>query len=521
MKRLIALLMAILMTAGVLAGCGSGSSDNYTGDGIKKTLVIGTDADINNLDLQKQQDQINNIILKNTHQTLVFFTNEQTFEPGIASSWEYLNDEGTILRFYLRDDVKFSDGTALTAEDVKFTYEMALENLVATVLKGMLSVTVVDEYTVDIETETFNNEFIASLASVPLSIQSKAAYESGMENPYYIGTGPYKFVDWVEGEYCRLEKVEGYWGESGTNVPEYYAPGVSEAIEFRPYIEASARVIALQNGEIDVCINPPINELQYLEEDEDITVFEKTGTRLFYFAFNVEARPWNNQTLRQAVACAIDREAVIDAAVYGKGIPQTTILNRGLWGFYDDMEGFDYDVERAKQLMAEAGYANASAENPVISTTLTYASSNPYEQIATVIQANLKEIGINVTLIKLEDAALKSECSEGNQELFVWRWNEDSKVDFVYRDLFYSDSANNYHQYSDFYVDQLTDTVAAEKDETVRLAAAQELQAYLVDACPQVPLYIANLVIAYNKNLQGEYLFGGGNHIWAHAYVTE
>ena len=520
MKRLSALLLVVLMIAGVITGCGKGgSNDGYTEEGIKKTLVIGTDADINNLDLQKQQDQINNIVLKNTHQTLVFFSNEQTFEPGIARSWEYLNAEGTKIRFYLREDVKFSDGTPLTAEDVKFTYEMALGNESASLLRGLVSVTAVEKYVVDMEIESFHNEFIASLASVPLSIQSKAAYESGMENPYYIGSGPYRFVDWVEGEYCRLEKVENYWGENADHAPEYFGTGVSETIEFRPYIDASARVIALRNGEIDVCINPPINELQQLEEDEDITVYEKTGSRLFYFGFNVEAEPWNNQTLRQAVACAIDRQAVLDAAVNGKGITQTTVLNRGLWGFYDDMEGYIYDVERARKLMAEAGYGSASAENTVISTTLTYASSSPYEQIATVIQANLKQIGIDVTLIKMEDAALKTDCMNGNQELFIWRWNEDSKVDFVYRDLFYTDSASNYYHYADSYADQLTDTVATELDETKRLAAAKELQVYLVDACPQVPLYVANLVIAHNKNLQGEYFYGGGNHLWAHAYI--
>lgn len=520
MKKLIALLLSVTMIASVFVGCG-GSGNSGSGEGgIKETLVIGTDADINNLDLQKQQDQINNIVLKNTHQTLVYFSNEQTFEPGLAKSWEFTDD--THITFHLRDDVTFSDGTPFTAEDVKFTYEMALENVVASVLKGMVAVTVVDDYTVEIEIETYNNEFIQSLANVPLSIQSKAAYESGVENPYYIGTGPYKFDEWIEGEYCRLTKVEDYWGgTTEEEVPDYYAPGVSTNLEFRPYIEASSRVIALQNGEVDVCVNPPINELQYLEEDENITVEEKSGTRLFYFAFNTEAKPWDNQTLRQAVACAIDRDAVLEAAVYGKGQLQTTILNRGLWSFYDDMDGFDYDVERAKSLMEEAGYAGGSASNVVLTTSLTYATSSPYEQIATVIQANLKEIGIEVTLNPLEDATLKTECSEGNQELFIWRWNEDSKVDFVYRDLFYTDSPSNYHQYSDAYADELVDKVATEKDEATRLAASEELQTYLVDACPQVPLYIANLVIAYNKNLQGQNLFGGGNHYWAHAYVTE
>lgn len=539
MKKRIALLLSVAMLAVSLAGCGgSGSSGGSSGGGSaagsgggqaaeggseaaghKSSLIIGTDADIDNLDLQKQQNSTNNIILKNTHQTLVFFNNgsagDERFGPCLATSWEFTDDTHIVMK--LRDDVYFNDGekTPMTAEDVKFTLDMAMGNMVASALAGYVSCTVVDDYTIEIEIESYNNEFVQSLSSVPLSVQSKKAYDDGVEEPYYIGTGPYKFDEWVEGEYCRLVKVDDYWGNE---IPEgeNLAPGVAETIEFRPYIEASSRVMALQAGEIDVCVNPPINELQYLEEDENVTVYEQTGTRLFYFGFNVEKEPWNNQKLRQAVACAIDREAVLEAAVYGKGTLQNTILNRGLWGFYDEMEGFEYDVDRAKSLLAEAGIAEGS-----VNTTLSYASGNPYDQIATVIQANLAAIGVNVTLEPMETATLRSACADGSQELFLWRWNEDSKVDFVYRDLFYTGSGSNYHHYSDTKADELVDQVATEKDQTKRLEYAQELQEYLVDACPQVPLYIANLVVAYNKNLQGQYFYGGGNHDWRHAYVAE
>ena len=498
---------------------GGSASGGSAAAGHKESLIIGTDTDINNLDLQKQQDQINNIILKNTHQTLVFFNNGSSgdvrFDPCLATSWEFIDD--THIEMKLRDDVYFNDGaqTPMTAEDVKFTLDMAMDNMVASVLAGYVGCTVKDEHTIEIEIEKYNNEFVQSLASLPLAIQSKKAYDDGVEDPFYIGTGPYKFDEWVEGEYCRLVKVEDYWGN---HIPagENLAPGVAEILEFRPYIEASSRVMALQAGEIDVCVNPPINELQYLEEDKNITVYEQTGTRLFYFAFNVEKAPWDNQTLRQAVACAIDRNAVLEAAVYGKGTPQTTILNRGLWGFYDEMDGFDYDVERAKSLMAEAGYPDGG-----ITTTLSYATGTPYEQIATIIQANLADIGITVTLEPMETATLKSACVDGSQELFLWRWNEDSKVDFVYRDLFYTGSGSNYHHYGDAKADEMIDIVATEKDADKRLEAAQELQTYLVDACPQVPLYIANLVVAYNKDLQGQYFYGGGNHDWRHAYIAQ
>ncbi len=513
MKQRFALLLAlVLLVTSMVSGMAASVPAH------KETLIIGTDADIITLDLQNQQDQVNNIVLKNTHQTLVFFNNgsqgDERFVPGLAKHWEFIDD--THIKMELRDDVYFNDGnkTPMTAEDVKFTLDMALGNKVASILKGYVECKVVNPHEIEITIEKYNNEFIQSLSSVPLSIQSKKAYDDGVENPYYIGTGPYKFDSWVEGEYYRLVKVEDYWGNA-LPAEDNFSAGVSDIIEFRPILEASARVIALQNGEVDVCINPPINELPNLEADDNIVVFEKPGTRLFYFGFNTQKAPWDNVKLRQAAACAIDRKAVLEVALYGKGTLQKTILNRGLWGFYDEMPGFDYDVERAKTLLAEAGYANG------LQTTLNYASGAPYEQIATVIQANLAEIGVEVKLEPLEAATHRTNCAEGKHELFLWRWNEDSKVDFVYRDLFYTGSGANYHHYADPKADELIDLVATEKDQEKRMEYGIELQKYLVEACPQVPLYIANLVIAYNKNLKGDYFYGGGNHDWRHAYIAE
>ncbi len=513
MKKLSMLLAIVLLLTSLTAGFVSAETVPH-----KETLIIGTDADINSLDLQTQQDQVNNIVLKLTHQTLVFFNNgshgDEKFFPGLAKSWEFVDD--THIKFELRDDVYFNDGnkTPMTADDVKFTLDSALNNKVASVLKGFVECKVIDPHTIEITIEEYNNEFVQSLASLPLGIQSKKAYDDGVENPYYIGTGPYKFDEWVEGEFYRVVKVADYWGNS-LPAEDNYSAGISDIIEFKPMPEGSSRVIALQNGEVDVCINPPINELQYLMEDENITVFEKAGTRLFYFGFNTQKEPWNNEKLRQAVACAIDKQSVLDVALDGKGTLQKTILNRGLWGFYDDMEGFDYNVDRAKELLKEAGFEGG------LKTTLNYASGAPYEQIATVIQANLADIGIEVTLQPLETATHKTNCVEGNHELFLWRWNEDSKVDFVYRDLFYSGSGSNYHHYADKKADELIDLVATEKDQEKRMAYGVELQEYLVEAAPQVPLYIANLIIAYNKNLKGDYFYGGGNHDWRHAYIAE
>ena len=290
-----------------------------------------------------------------------------------------------------------------------------------------------------------------------------------------MGTGRYIFDEWVPGQYVRFVKNENYWGDD---------PGVSDVIEFRPIIEAASRVAALQSGDIDVCIDPPINELSFLEEDEDITVHNQAGTRLFYLGFNCESEPFNNQTLRQAIACAINRQEIIDGVLDGYGQAQTTQRSTVVWSFYDDMEGFDYDVERAKELLAEAGYSEGE-----LTVTLYISNGSPYTSIAPMIMQYLGEIGVGVDIQQFDEATLKTQCQDGNQQMFLWRWNVIDRLDEIYTELFSTDYATNYHQYSDPYVDDMAKQVLTEKDRDTREQLSIELQEYLVEACPQVPLY--------------------------------
>lgn len=201
----------------------------------------------------------------------------------------------------------------------------------------------------------------------------------------------------------------------------------------------------------------------------------------------------------------------------GRGKPQTSILNRGVWSFLDDneIEGYTYDLDRAKELMAEAGYPDGG-----LTVNLYAATDDPYKTIAPIIQANLQQIGITVNIQSFDQATLKTECQAGNQDMFLWRWNVITRLDETYRELYYTGYPTNYHHLADSYVDEMTDKILVEKDADVRMQESQELQQYMAEIVPQVPLYVPDLVIAYNKNLQGTYLFGGGNHVWSHAYVA-
>lgn len=522
MKKFLALLLSVVMLLS-LAACGSsnngGDSNSSGGDSsnsdassgtgeIQSKLTIGIASDINELDPQAQNDQINNNCIALTHQTLVFLANENNdYLPSLAESWEWTDD--THLVFHLVQNACFSDGTPFNADDVVFTYEKAMDpsrSAVAATLGLVESVEKIDDYTVQFVTSSYSNELLAVLAGYPLVILSEDAYnDASNTQPYLVGTGRYVYEDWKEGQYVRFVKNENYWGDD---------PGVAEVIEFRPILEAASRVAALQSGDIDVCIDPPVNMLEALKADDNIVVENRDGTRLFYLGFNCEKAPFDNQKLRQAVSCAIDKETIIQVVLQGLGKSQKTVVNRGVWSFYDDMEGFEYDVDRAKELMAEAGY-----EPGELTVDLYVSNAAPYTTIAPLIKTYVEAIGITVNIEQFDEATLKDKCQNGEQQMFLWRWNVIDRLDEIYTELFSTDYATNYHQYSDSYVDEMAVKVLTEKDRDTREQLSIELQEYLVEACPQAPLYVADLVIAYRKGLTGTYLFGGGNHNWSWAYV--
>ena len=284
MKKLFALLLVVVMVFSLVA-CGSKEESN--------TLTIGIAQDINNLNPQMQNDQINNNCITLTHQVLIYLKNptEQAetgsaYGPMIAESWEW-EDDNTLV-FHLFEGIKFSDGSACTAEDCVYTYEMAMspESNTSGTLGLLTGIEARDELTFVIKTTSYSNDLMSALSTKPLVIQSKDAWEDpANEEPWLIGTGQYKLESWVEGQSITFVKNENYWC---TDTEGMNAPGVADKIIFKPLLEATSRVMALQNGEIDVCVDPLTTELQFLEKDEKLVVHSEAGTRLFYFGFNCE-----------------------------------------------------------------------------------------------------------------------------------------------------------------------------------------------------------------------------------------
>ena len=236
---------------------------------------------------------------------------------------------------------------------------------------------------------------------------------------------------------------------------------------------------------------------------------------MHYLAFNMSGEPFgSNQKLRQAIAMAINKDNIITVASEGLGTPAVTFFSQG-FGYYDGYDPYPYDGEKAKALLAEAGYPDG------LTFTLYYAGSLK-ELMSQVIQSNLKEIGVNVNIEELETAALKSKLKEGDYEACVYAWANDSAgPDNNVRPLFRTGSSSNRTHYSDEYIDNLMDEALKETDSDKRLEMYKEIQTYILDACPIVPCFYETISVGTNAKLQGFQPDTSGLHRFYDCYIEQ
>ena len=523
-QRILAVIACLAIFCACLAGCSSKTSNSgepaattetsngsaetaateSTG-GYKETVTVALPEDITNLDVQESNATMNLVIQQCIHDPLIKLSADgQSFECKVAESYEQTSD--TTWQFNIRKGIKFHNGNELTADDVLFTFERAVNSGAANDKVAMITaVNKIDDYTVEIVLEDQISDILYYIAYPTLGILNKAAVEADEANGYTIGCGPYVFDSWSNGDNITMHAFEDYYG------------GVkpTKNLTFRIMPEASSRVIALQTGEVDVCIDPPAIELSHIAEDSNLSLLQVSSERMHYLAFNMSGEPFgSNQKLRQAIAMAINKDNIITVASEGLGTPAVTFFSQG-YGYYDGYDPYPYDVEKAKALLAEAGYPDG------LTFTLYYAGSLK-ELMSQVIQSNLKEIGVNVNIEELETAALKSKLKEGDYEACVYAWANDSAgPDNNVRPLFRTGSSSNRTHYSDEYIDNLMDEALKETDSDKRLEMYKEIQTYILDACPIVPCFYETISVGTNAKLQGFQPDTSGLHRFYDCYIEQ
>lgn len=301
-----------------------------------------------------------------------------------------LVDDLTYL-LHLKQGIKFQDGSDFNADVVVANFDRYADPATGTVQGGegftvyYKSWEAVDEYTVKLVTQDLLADVLNYLGEGNL-MHSKKQLEERPESLQYevIGTGPYKFVEWIPGERFVVEINPDYWGDK---------PHFSK-ITWRPVLEAATRVVELKTGRADIITNLPLEFINDIENTKGLKILKETGNMSSYIQFNCEKPPFNDKRVRQAMNYAIDRDSIVNYVMQGYGEPQVTFLNPSHDGYDPDLKPYPYDPEKAKELLAEAGYADGF-------TFTLAAPTDRYQkgkEICEAVAAQLEKIGVHAIL---------------------------------------------------------------------------------------------------------------------------
>ncbi len=527
----LALVLAMVMV--LLAGCARKTEEaKPTEPEIVKggTLRITYSSDPTSLDvhLTPSVGLVHSLI----YDTLVVFGPDRQYHGHLAESWE-VGAGGREITFYLRKGVTFHDGTEFDAEAVKFNFDrLANPDLAspgATWLGPYERTEVIDKYTVKVIFKEPYSPFLYSLSTEFLAIQSPAAiqkYGDDYGQKAAVGTGPFMFEAWEAGDRITLVRNPNYkWP------PFWYenkGPAYFEKVIFYNMPDEMTRLLALENAEIDI-VGIPTHAVEDMKAKPNVEVYEAETSSVVYLGINSSKAPWSDARLRQAVAHIVDREEIVNVALNGMGVPNPTPISTAVFGYEPSLiEEVVYprDIERAKTLLAEAGYRDTDGDGwvdkdgkPLVLEIMTY-NSDPYPRLAEVVREQIIKAGIKVKIKTLESATLLAATPKGEHDaiLIAYGWSDP---DILYY-FFHSsrlDRTNRVH-YVNPQVDQLLEKARTVVDADERFAIYRQIQSIIIRDAPWIPLYTPIACTGVRAEVKG-FKLGPRGAYWLHDAYKE
>jgi peptide/nickel transport system substrate-binding protein len=403
--------------------------------------------------------------------------------PALAESWD-ISEDGLTYTFHLHEGVTFHDGTTFDAEDVKFSFDRARAEDSVNAQKALFadieSVEVVDPQTVVLHLSKPNGNMLFNLAWGDAVIVAPESAANNATNP--IGTGPFTFVDWAQGDRVEIARNDNYWGE----------PVALEAATFRFIADPTAAFAALQAGDVDAFPNFPAPEtVVQFEGDPRFSVVIGSTEGETILAMNNAKPPLDDVRVREAIAHAIDRQAVIDGAMFGFGTPIGTHFAPHHPDYVDLTEQSAYDPERSRELLAEAGH-----ENLTLSLKLP-----PVEGYARrggeIISQQLAAVGITTETTNLEWAQWLEQVFAGRDfDLTIVSHTEPLDIGIYARDDYY-------FQYLDEGFRQIMTDLGNETDPAARSELFKQAQQKIADDYVNAFLFQLPKIGVWNADLQG------------------
>jgi peptide/nickel transport system substrate-binding protein len=453
------------------------------------------------------------LVMPYIYDTLVARHIDNSIHPQLAESWE-VSADGLIVTIHLKEGITFHDGAPLNADAVVFTFERFKEvGVRSPIYGGVMQISAIeaaDDLTVNFTfaepAANFWSTITMPYAGIISPDSARRFDESG--EGYIVGSGPFMLGDWETGQAIILERNPEYaWGP-----PLFDNQGQPHLDEFvyKVIPDASTQLSALIGGEVDVMfINEPSHVMR-LEAEDSIRTEEVLLSSLVYLGFNCQKPPFDEILVRQALAHAIDKKQIVDLALAGIGREAFAPLPPTLLGFDPSLEAhaLKHDPDESGRLLAEAGFELTDegtwmrSGEPLRALLLT-STRAPNENIATLIQSQLGEVGVQVEIQQLDSRAVMQATGEGAFDLLLWRydWNDpDALQIFLSSDRI---GRTNRVAYSNTAVDELLEAGAHELHEQKRVEIYLQAQQIILQEAPWQPLYNPVNILAMRDRVQG------------------
>ncbi|MDF2763696.1 MAG: diguanylate cyclase [Rhodospirillales bacterium] len=446
-------------------------------------------------------------VMNNMNGLLVRVNREGTdVEPDLAERWE-ISPDGTTYTFHLREGLKFSDGSPLTARDAKFSLERLRDqegSVMASMFSVIKSIETPDDGTVVITLNQPSAPFLASLAMFSAAVLPEKALaaadnanagETGDlefgNNP--VGAGAFMLEEWRRGEVLRLKKNPNYWEADRVKL---------DGVEWQFIPNDNTRVLKLQAGEVDAIVFIPFNRVTELQGNPDLQVHLDPSSREDHILINHDHEPLGDVRVRHALYHAIDRQAIVDAVTFGHGKVANSFVPAGAMFYNPDNPDYPYDLEKAKALLKEAGVEGLSLR------FLLTAGDSVHDQIGVIVKDQLAKVGIDVELVKQEEGQQWESTVAGEYDISVNYWTNDiidpdQKATFsVYGD---DENRSYYTGYKNPEVAKLVEQGRVELDRAKREDIYRQIQEIAKRDAHWIDLYYSPFRNASRKNVQNFY----------------
>jgi peptide/nickel transport system substrate-binding protein len=475
----VALVVACAPQAATQAPAAAGSTASAGGPKKGGTMRVGLTVDVATLDPHLSGSKFDRQVYHNLFEPLLVLDDKLGIQPGLAESWQTPDPKTLILK--LRQGVKFHDGTDFNAEAARINFDR-MANDPKSVRKGevanIATTEVVDPLTLKVNLKQPDASLLATLTDrAGMMISPTALNKLGADLAHDAtgaGTGPFQFVEWIPDDHVLLKRNDSYWSKD--------AGPYLEQIRYRPIPDDTVKLQSLQGGEIDALDYLAPRTVSLAKGDSNLVVIDVPSLAAFWYALNVTRPPFDNKALRQAVAYALDTEAIVKGVYLGVGVPANGPISPPSWAYDDTIKPIKRDLDKAKSLLAQGGQPNG------FTFGFEFVNTPFGVQEAEVVKAQLAEVGITVNPIAVDGAR---QLADGNAHAFdstTYNWSGRPDPDGNTYQFFHTTPgvSLNWAGISNPQLDQLLEQTRQVSDHAERKKLYSQVTQILLDDAPAV-----------------------------------